>query len=186
MTTLARKRGGNHALMEKLWSQFEVSASVSISLFIVMLFLFVQNFTERQSGMSDHLHLFLGELSRIVYCLLQKTKLSSSLPVFEKWEASMLPYRSCFAPIDEEHFLERTRLLAALAKVNSVYPKKSFRMNCRQILSEIFSTIFRTMAARSLVRQSLSCFLLEKDVAGEVYSAFYFFWELVGEIVNSR
>ena len=45
------------------------------------------NFTELNSGRADYGYLAFGELSRFVYCLLQKVKLSRDLPVVEKWEA---------------------------------------------------------------------------------------------------
>ena len=86
-----------------------------------------QCLTELQSGRVDYCYLAFGELPRFVYCLLQMIKVSSSLPVIEMWETYMLPNHSAFAPIDEEHFLEETRLSAALEKVNSLHLRAQFR-----------------------------------------------------------
>ena len=72
----------------------------SFSLFLALIALVAHNVDEMQSGRADYCYLVLGELSRFVYCLLQKIKLSSALPVIEKWEAYMPPKHSCFAIID--------------------------------------------------------------------------------------
>ena len=67
----------------------------------VCVVLVAPNFTELDSGRADYGYLAFGELSRFVYCLLQKVKRSSDLPVIEKWEAYMLPNHSCFGAIAE-------------------------------------------------------------------------------------
>ena len=77
------------------------------SLVLDCVVLVAHNFTQLDSGRADNGYLAFGELSRFVYCLLQKVKRSSDLPVIEKWEAYMLPNHSCFGPIAEEHFFER-------------------------------------------------------------------------------
>ena len=56
-------------------------------LHVICVVLVAHNFTELNSGRADYGYLAFGELSRFVYCLLQKVKLSSDLPVIEKWEA---------------------------------------------------------------------------------------------------
>ena len=71
-----------------------------------LVVLIAHNSTELQSGMAEYSYLAFGELSRFVYRLLQKTQISSSLPVIEKRETYVLPNHSSFAPIAEEHFLE--------------------------------------------------------------------------------
>ena len=81
------------------------------SLVIVCFVSVAHNFTELDSGRADYGYLAFGELSRFVYCLLQKVKRSNDLPVIEKWEAYMLPNNSRFGAIAEEHFLEGTRFL---------------------------------------------------------------------------
>ena len=123
------------------------------SVFVVSV---AHNFTELNSGLADYGYLAFGELSRFVYCLLQKVKLSSDLPVIEKWEAYMLPNHSCFGATGEEHFLEGTRLLASLEKINSSFLRKEFRTDCRRLLEDLVSTILSTVAARSQIGQGLS------------------------------
>ena len=93
--------------------------------------------------------------------LLQKLTRSSDLPVIEKWEVHMLPNHSCFGAIAEEHFLEGTRLLSSLEKINSSFFRKEFRRECRRFLEDLVSTIFSTVAARSPVGQRLSSFCPE-------------------------
>ena len=137
------------------------------------------NFTELNSGRSDYEYLSFGELSRFVFCLLQKVKLSRDLPVIEKWEAYMLPNHSCFGAISEEHFLEGTRLLASLEKINSSFLRKEFCRDCRRFLEDLVSTILSTVAARSQIGQGLSCFCPEIVIGGDDYSAFQLFGQLL-------
>ena len=73
---------------------------------IVCVVLVAHNFTELNSGRTDYSYLALGQLSRFVYCLLQKVKRSSDLPKIEKREACLIPNLSCLRAIAEEHFLE--------------------------------------------------------------------------------
>ena len=152
--------------------------------FCLPVVLVAQNFTELHSGRADYGYLAFGELSRFVYCLLQKVKVSSDLPVIEKWEAYMPPNHSCFGPISEEHFLEGTRLLASLEKINSNSLRKEFRRDCRRFLEDLVSTILSTVAARSQVGQGLSCFCPEIVIGGDDYSAFHVFGQLLDGLLE--
>ena len=147
--------------------------------FTLPAILVAHNFTELNSGRADYGYLAFGELSRFVYCLLQKVKLSSDLPVIEKWEAYMLPNHSCCGAIGEEHFLEGTRLLASLEKINISFLRKEFRRDCRRFLEDLVSTILSTVAARSQIGQALSCFCPEIVIGGDEYSAFHLFGQLL-------
>ena len=151
----------------------------SCSFHLVCVVLVAHNFTELDSGRTDYGYLAFGELSRFVYCLLQKVKLSSDFSVIEKWEAYMLPIHSCFGAIAEEHFLEETRLLASLEKINSSFLRKEFRRDCRRFLEDLVSTILSTVAVRSPIEQGLSCFCPEIVIAGDNYSAFHLFGQLL-------
>ena len=147
--------------------------------FFLPAILVAHNFTELNSGRTDYGYLAFGELSRFVYCLLQKVKLSSDLPVIEKWEACMLPNHSCFGAIAEEHFLEGTRLFASLEKINSSFLRKEFRRDCRRFLEDLVSTILATVAARSQIGQGLSCFCPEIVIGSDDYSVFHLFGQLL-------
>ena len=142
------------------------------------------NFTELNSGRADYGYLAFEELSRFVYCLLQKVKLSSDLPVIEKWEAYMLPNHSCFGAIGEEHFSEGTRLLAFLERNKCSFLRKEFRRDCRRFLEDLVSTIFSTVAARSQIGQGLSCFCPEIVIGGDDYSAFHLFGQLLDGLLE--
>ena len=152
--------------------------------FTLPVVLVAHNFTELNSGRADYGYLAFGELSRFVYCLLQKVKLSSDLPVIEKWEAYMLSNHSCFGAIVEEHFLEGTRLLASLEKINSSFLRKEFRRDCRRFLEDLVSTILSTVAARSPTGQGLSCFCPEIVIGGDDYSAFHVFGQLLDGLLE--
>ena len=148
-------------------------------LVIVCVVFVVHNFTELDTGCADCGYLAFGELSRFVYCLLQKLKRSSDLPVIEKWDAYMLPNCSCFGAIAEELILEWTRLLSSPEKINSSFLRKEFRRDCRRFLEDLVSTIFFTVIARSPVWQGLSCFCPEIVIGGDDYSAFHLFGQLL-------
>ena len=60
-----------------------------------------------------------GDLTRFVYCLLQKIKKASSLPLVIQWEEYVVPNPSRFLAIDEKGFLSGTRVMAALDKIAS-------------------------------------------------------------------
>ena len=145
---------------------------------IVWVVLVAHNFTKLDSGLPDYGYLAFGELSRFVYCLLQKVKRSSDLPVIEKG-VSMLPNHSCFGAIAEEHFLEGTRLLSSLEKINSSFLQKELRRDCRHFLNDLVNTILSTVAERSPVGKGLNCFCPEIFIGGDNYSAFHLFGQLL-------
>ena len=91
----------------------------------------------------------------------------------------MLPNHSCFGAIAEEHFLEGTRLLASLEKLNSSFLRKEFRRDCHRFLEDLVSTILSTVAARPPIGQGLSCFCPEIVIGGDDYSAFHLFGQLL-------
>ena len=101
------------------------------------------------------------------------------MPVIEKWEAYMLPNHSCFGKIAEEPFLEGTRLLSSLEKINSSFLRKEFRRDCRRFLQDFGSIILSTVAACSPIGQGLSCFCPEIAIGGDDYSAFHLFGQLL-------
>ena len=96
----------------------------------------------------------------------------------------MLPNHSCFGAIAEEHFLEGTRLLESLEKINSSFLRKEFRRDCRRFLEDLFSTILSTVAARSPIGQGLSCFCPEIVIGGDNYSAFHLFGQLLNGLLE--
>ena len=96
----------------------------------------------------------------------------------------MLPNHSSFAAIDEERFLVRTRVHAALEKMSSSYLKREFRSNARRIPEEFCSTILSTVAARSKLGQGVSCLCPEVIIGGDDHSAFFLHGQLLDGIVE--
>ena len=96
----------------------------------------------------------------------------------------MLPNHSCFGAIAEEHFLEGTRLLSSLEKINSSFLRKEFRRDCGRFLEDFVSTILSTVAARSPIGQGLSCFCPEIVIGGDDYSAFHLFGQLLDGLLD--
>ena len=61
-----------------------------------------------------HINHSFWELALFVYCLLQKIKKASSLPLVSQWEEHVTPNRSQFLAIDEKAFLSGTSVMTAL------------------------------------------------------------------------
>ena len=124
------------------------------------------NFIHSPTAADQGYHAF-GELARFVYCLLQKTKRASSLPLVEQWEEYVVANHSRFAPVDDKHFLQGTRVMAALGKVGSPYLQKEFGRDARRFLEEFLNCVLATVASRSVIGQGLSCFCPAIVVGGD-------------------
>ena len=144
----------------------------------------INNFATQQPPRNNYGYRAYGELSHFVYCLLQKIKASGSLPVVEKWESYMLPNRSSFTAIEDQHFLHGTRVHAALEKMTSQYLKKEFRSSARRFLEDFTSTVLSTVAARSKLGQGVNCFCPEIVIGGDDHSAFFLFGQLLDGLVE--
>ena len=132
------------------------------------------NFVRAQSS-ADYGYYAFGEVSYFVYCLLQKIKQSSVLPLVEKWEEYMTRNHSRFAAIEEDRFLAGTRVLSALEKVGSSYLRKEFRRDCRKFLEDFVNCILSTVAARSTIGQGLSCFCPPVMIGGDDHAPLQLF-----------
>ena len=132
------------------------------------------NFVRPQSS-ADYGYYAYCEVSHFVYCLLQKIKQSSVLPLVEKWEDYMTPNHSKFAAIEEDRFLAGTRVLSALEKVGSSYLKKEFRRDCRKFLEDFVNCVLSTVAARSAIGQGLSCFCPPILIGGDDHAPLQLF-----------
>ena len=96
----------------------------------------------------------------------------------------MLPNLPRFGVNEEEHFLEGTRLLSSLEKINSSFLRKEFRKDCRRFLECLVSTILSTVAARSPVGQGLSSFYPGIIIGGDDYSASHLFGRLLDGLLE--
>ena len=108
---------------------------------------------------SDYGYHKFGELGRFIYCLLQKIKQGSSLPLVEEWDDYVLPNYSKFAPIADGEFLVGTRVLAALNKIGSSYLEPEFQRDARRFLEEFTTSVLSTVAARSKIGQEVELFV---------------------------
>ena len=117
-----------------------------------------KNFIHSSTAADQGYHAF-GELARFIFCLLQKIKKASSLPLVEQWEEYVVSNHSRFAPIEDKHFLEGTCVMAAMGKVGSHYLLKEFRREARRFLEDFVNCVLSTVAARSVIGQGLSFFL---------------------------
>ena len=124
------------------------------------------NFIHRQTADDYGYHTF-GELARFVYCLLQKIKQGSSLPLVEQWDEYVLPNLSKFPPIPDGEFLAGTRVLAALNKIGNSYLRREFQRDARSFLEQFTTSVLSTVAARSKIGQGLICFCPAIIIGGD-------------------
>ena len=82
---------------------------ISVALSMIHVFVSVTNNSVHSSTAADQDYHAFEELARFVYCLLQKIKKASSLPLVEQWEEYVVPNHSRFPAIDEKDFLAGTR-----------------------------------------------------------------------------
>ena len=162
--------GGNRNMVGRLWWALSMVA-LSITHVSVSV---ANNFVRPQSS-ADYGYYAYGDVSHFVYCLLQKIKQSSVLPLVEKWEEYMTPNHSQFAAIEEDRFLAGTRVSSALEKVGSSYLKKEFRRDSRKFLEDFVSCVLSTVAARSSIGQGLSCFCPPVLIGGDDHAPLQLF-----------
>ena len=144
--------GGNVYGSESLVGAVNVALSIThVSVSVA------NNFMHSSTAADQGYHAF-GELARFMYCLLQKIKKASSLPLVEQWEEYVVPNHSRFPAIDDKNSLEGTRVMAALGKVGSHHLQKEFRRDARRFLEHFVNCVLSTVTARSVIGQGLSCF----------------------------
>ena len=124
------------------------------------------NFVHCQTAVDYGYHTF-GELARFIYCLQQKIKQGSSLPLVEQWDDYVLPNHSKFPPIADVDFLAGTPVLTALNKIGSSYLKRKFQRDARRFLEQFTTSVLSTVAARSKIGQGLSCFFSAIIIGGD-------------------
>ena len=130
------------------------------------------NFIHCQTA-DDYGHHTFGELARFIYCLLQKIKQGSSLPLVEQWDEYVLPNHSKFPPISDGEFPAGTRVLAALKKIGSSNLKREFQRDARRFLEEFTTSVLSIVAARSKIGQGLSCFCPAIVIGGDNHAPLF-------------
>ena len=156
-------------LLSCLWYMFFVS--------------FANNFVYSSTAADQMYHAF-WELAQFVYCLLQKFKKASSLPLVEQWEEYVVPKRSRFPAIGEKDFLVGTRVMAALVKIVSHYLRTEFRRDAGHFLDEFVNCVLSTVAAISVIGQGMSCFCPAIVAGGDDVALFQFFSKLLDGLLE--
>ena len=147
--------------------------AVNVALSVIQVPVSVaNNFIHRRTADDYGYHTF-GELARLIYCLLQKIKQGSSLPLVEQWDEYVLPNHSKFPPTPDGEFLAGTRVLAALNKIGSSYLKREFQRDARRFSEEFTTSVLSTVAARSKIGQGLSCFCPAIVIGGGDHAPFH-------------
>ena len=141
------------------------------------------NFVHSSTAADEGYHAF-GELARFIYCLLQKIKKASSLPLVEQWEEYVVPNHSRFPAIDDKDFPVGTRVMAALGKVGSHYLQKEFRCDARRFLEDFVNCVLSTVAARSVIGQGLCCFCPAIVVGGDNVAPLQLFNKLLDGLLE--
>ena len=143
----------------------DVGSCVALSMIRISVSV-VNCFIHPQTAGDYGYHSF-GEFARFIYCLLQKIKQGTSLPLMEQWDENVLANHSNFPPIADGEFLSGMRVLAALNKFGSSYLKKEFQPDARRFLEEFTTSVLSTVAARSKVGRGLSCFCPAIIIGGD-------------------
>ena len=125
-----------------------------------------------------------GELARFVYCLLQKIKKASSLPLVEQWGDYIVPNHSRFPAVDDKNIPVGTRVMAALGKVGSHYLQKEFRRDARRFPEDFVNCVLSTVAARCVIGQGLSCFCPAIVVDGDEVAPLQLFNKLLDGLLE--
>ena len=119
------------------------------------------NFVHCQTA-SDYGYHSFGDMARFIFCLLQKIKQGSSLPLVEQWDDYVLPNHSKFPPIADGEFLPEHGCwqlwTTSSYLIGSSYLKREFQRDARRSLEEFTTSVLSTVAARSKSVQGLSCF----------------------------
>ena len=131
---------------------------ISVALSMIHVYVSVANNFVQSSTAADQGYHAFGELARFAYCLLQKIRKASSLPLVEQLEEYVVPNQSRFPAIDEKDFLAGTRVMAALGKVGSHYLQTEFRRDNHRFLQDFVNCVLSTVALGSVIGQGLSCF----------------------------
>ena len=141
--------------------------AINVALSMTHVFVSVANNFVHSSTAADQGYHAFEELARFIYCLLQKIKKASALPLVEQWEEYVVPNHSRFPASDDKDFLVGTRVMAALGKVGSHYLQKKFRRDARRFLEDFVNCVLSTVAARSVIGQGLGCFCPAIVVGGD-------------------
>ena len=152
---------------------------------MIQVYISVANNSVHSSTAADQGYHAFGELARFVYCLLQKIKKASSLPLVEQWEEYVVPNLSRFPAIDDKAFLAGTRVMAALDKVGGHYLRTEFRRDARCFLEEFVNCVLSTVASRSIIEQDLSCFCPAIVLGGDGFAPFQLFNKLLDVLLEN-
>ena len=158
--------------------------AIKVALSMVHVSLSVANNFVHYSTAADQGYHAFGELTRFIYCMLQKIKKASSLPLVEQWEEYVVPNHSRFPVIDDKNFLEGTRVMAAFGKVGSLYLQKEFRRDARRFLEDFVNCVLSTFAARSVIGQGLGCFCPAIVVGGDDIAPLQLFSKLLDGLLE--
>ena len=158
---------------------------ISVALSMIHVSVSAANNFDLSSTAADQVYHALVELARFVYCLLEKIKKASSLPLVEQWEKYVAPNYSRFPAIDDKDLLPHTRLMAAFEKVGSQYLQKELRRDAHRFLEDFVNCVLSTVASRSVIGQGLSCFCPAIVVGDDDAAPFQLFnklgcWRRVG------
>ena len=158
--------------------------AINVALSIIHVSVSVANNFIHSSTAADQGYHAFGELARFIYCLLQKIKETSALPLLEQWEEYVDPNHSRFPAIDDKNFLVGTRVMTALGKIGSHDLQKKFRLDARRFLENFVNCVLSTVAARSVIGHGLSCFCPAIVVGGDDVAPLQLFNKLLDGLLE--
>ena len=165
---------GGFLLHRKAWLMI-----IGVTLSMVHVPISVANLFVHSSTAADQGYHAFGESAQFVYCLLQKIKKASSLPLVEQWEGNVVPNHSRLLAIDDKDFLAGTHVMAALDKNGSHYLQTIFRRVARRFLEVFVNCALSTVASKSVIGEGLNCFCPAIVVGGDDVVPFQLFNKLL-------
>ena len=137
--------------------------------------LVVINFGKMEKGRSDYAFHCYGEMCNFVYCLLLKTRVSTSLPGIHEWEEYMdVEKVKAFPSIPDDEFLENYEL-GRLLNEKKTSNFTTFRVRCREFLDCLVVTLLKNPSATSAVSKGIYSFCPELMLEGDNSTAFALF-----------
>ena len=129
--------------------------------------IFVHSSTAADQGYHD-----FGEFAGFVFCLLQKIRKASSLPLVEQRKEYNVPNHSRFPAIVGKDFPSGTRVMTALDNSGSHYLRTEFRCGGPHSVEQIVNCALSTVVSRYVIGKGLSCFCPPIVVGGDDIAPF--------------
>ena len=150
-----------------------------------MVYVLVYNNCPRfRQDQADYAFRAYGEFCNFVYCLLLKTRSTSSLPEIHAWECYMDAVKvRDFAVVPCDSFLSNHDLGQQLS-AGKTKEYVAFRLHCRQFVDRLIIILLESTYARSIIAKGMCSFCPELMLEGDDVAVFSLFADLCRILVS--